>query len=352
MADPFGELSKRIRLGELAEKEKELNVEKAAAEKAKVAAEEEAQKPRNFLKRLKEKGVSDDPTVILRAIRTYHPDVARTRWEPEDEPIVGEITELLIKRLQEIRLGEETIPDEYKRFWPTFRAVLESSSSRDEGLQELYRACAEYREGRDYRFSLDSSSAANVVSSGDSLDMFLSLTLFLDVTLGHTVYARGMGVQRDLEAKEAQWYIPEELLGDERTREWHASNRNFSSFAMLPGSGVLLAEKIYGRTRKIFRLIRGVDGLYRIEDTLGNNLIYRTQGGVPLVAGSLGQESYLLDPGTGKLLPGYKPDFGPTGQIIGPEGKYLKEADVEKRVLGEGERGKPKPRLEIEGKTE
>ena len=350
MANPFEELNRKIKAYQLEERKKELDAERAAAERARVAEEEEAKKPRNFLKRIKEKGI-DDPAVILRAIRTYHPDVAGTRWEPEDYPIAREITELLIKRLQEIRLGEGTIPDEYKRFWPTFRAVLESSPKREEGLEELYKACAEYKEGRDYRFLLDSSSAASVVSSGDSLDMFLSLTLFLDVTLGHAVYARSMGVQRDLEAKEAQWYIPEELLGDDRTREWHANNRNFTSFAILSGSGVLLAEKVTrGRSRRVFTLIRGVDGFYRINDTLGNVLVYRARGGVPLVAGALGGEPSLLDPGTGQLLPGYRADFAATGRLIDPEGKYVLEAAVERKVLGEGEKGKP--RLQIEGNVE
>lgn len=352
MAHSFEELNKKLRAEELEKRRKEGEqqlAESKAAHEARIAKEkEEAGKPRNFLKRIQEKGASDDPAVLLRDIKTYHPD--KWQGDPENYPIVTEIARLLIERFKTIRLGEETIPDEYKRFWPTFRAVLESSHTREAGLEELYRACAEYREGRDYAFPLDRDSAANVVPSGDSLDMFLSLTLFLDVTLGHAAYARGMGVQRDLEAKEAQWYIPDELLGDEKTRKWHAQTKNFDSFVMLSGSGVLLAEKTtHGRSKKIFRLIRGADGLYRIEDPLGNPLIYRTQGGVPLVAGSLGEGSYLIDPGTGKLVEGYRSDFGATGRLIGPEGKYVNEAVVERKFLGEGKKGKP--RLQIEGET-
>ena len=157
-----------------------------------------------------------------------------------------------------------------------------------------------------------------------------------------------MGVQRDIGDPEHGFFIPEDLLGDEGTKKWHERHKNFASFAMLPGSGVLMAMKS-GLIPRLFTLIRGNDGKYRLNDSFGYKLLYRTHGGLPIVADYFdGRKTGILDPRNGKFIEGYRFDTAMAlaeGKIIDPEGRSVLETAVENKFLAG-----TKEHIKIEGK--
>ena len=290
----------------------------------------------------------DDSATILEDIKTYHPD--RFYGQQNRVELSKQVTDKLLKRLKALRLGEEQIPEEFKRFWPTFREVLNQATNREQGFNDLYQAWTDYKEGREHEFydlQKDGSSGQNLALGSSAWDKFLSLTFFLDTVLGHSARLKEMGVQRDLDDPEVGFFIPEELLGDDRTREWHEEKRNFDSFAMLPGSDVLFAVKKAGRgvgvQPYIYTLTRNTEGKYILDDRLGYKLLYRTGGGLPLVEKLIGRKIGVLDPSAGKLIEGYQPDFTSTGRLIDPDGRYITEGALERKLLAGGKK------LEIKG---
>ncbi|HEV7424659.1 MAG TPA: hypothetical protein VGO21_05765 [Candidatus Paceibacterota bacterium] len=289
-----------------------------------------------YLDRIRAQGAPDNPVEILKALKIYHSD--RYQSGTLEYQCAEEITKLLIIKLKSVRLAEENIPDEYKRHWSVFHAVLETAPNREEGLRNLYEALREYRENNDYQFQ-EITGGVGTVISGSNFDKFLSLTLFLDVVLGHAAYARDMGVVRDLAApEEGGFIIPDNLLGDDMTAEWHETHKPFK-FSMLPGSGILLAVPV-NRERRIYALARETDGKYKLKNRIGYELLYLTQGGLPMVARGFGyatKKSGVLDPATGEINYDYKPDFtDQTGRLLGPGDKYIPAEKVERRFLDGG----------------
>ncbi len=295
-----------------------------------------ALEPEAYLESLLAGKGPNDLDTILRDIKTYHPD--HFEYSPEKQEAVKRISQHLLGQLKNLRLGEEHVPEELKGPWPEFRSILSAAKTRDEGIERLRALLATLRESQDGPNSEAASTpqTPGIVVRMSNWDKFVSLRLFLDVVIGDAARAKEMGVERDITDPNFGFFIPEALLANDVTRKWHDEKKNFQTFAMLPGSDVLLAMKGQGVKTSIFVLRRDSDGKYALTDTIPFKLLYATEGGIPMVRNQLTNTAGVLDPRTGEFNPDYQPDFARTGRIIVPGSKYLTEGEFEKKLLGTG----------------